>query len=138
MIDFAVGAADRKTKEDVLTQKLFTALHGKEIRREVDFNSVINLHEFNCRMHAENMVIQAKLGEPQTETFTTAIRKYYDEKVAPLAKTYKTEVAAYESAADQQALPRKAAQEAIAQCKIMEDKASEKINEKKQWKYYKI
>lgn len=102
------------------------------IRRETDFNSVINLHEFNCRMQAENKVIQAHFSDAETDAFKEEIRKYFNNNVARLTDQFKSEVAAYESAADPHALPRKAAQETIKLCHNMEEMSAKKVESKQQ------
>lgn len=102
------------------------------IRRETDFNSVINLHEFNCRMQAENKVIQAHFSDAETEAFKEEIRKYFNDHVARLTDQFKAEIASYESATDPHALPRKAAQETIKLCHNMEEMSSKKIDSKQQ------
>lgn len=126
--------ANRPTPEDKLEQKLHKALQSAEIRREVDFNSVINLHEFNCRMQAENHVIQAHFPNAETDAFKEDIRKYFADNVARLTDKYKAEVSAYASATDKNELPRKAAKETLALCAIMEGMAQKKIESKKNTK----
>lgn len=130
MIDKAV-ANTRPTAEDKLEQKLHKALQSAEIRRGVDFNSVVNLHEFNCRMQAENRVIQAHFSAGETDAFKEEIRKYFNDHVARLTDQFKAEVQTYESADDKHALPRKAAQETIKLCQNMEDMAAKKLASKR-------
>lgn len=122
--------ANRPTAEDKLEQKLHKALQTTEIRREVDFNSVINLHEFNCRMQAENHVIQAHFPAAETDAFKDEIRKYFSQHVARLTDKFKAEVNTYASATDKHELPRKAAKETIALCAIMEGMAQKKLDSK--------
>lgn len=129
MID-DVTANIRPTAEDKLEQKLHKALQSAEVRREVDFNSVINLHEFNCRMQAENKVIQAHFSTAETDAFKEEIRKYFNGHVARLTDQYKAEVLAYASADDKHALPRKAAKETIKLCKNMEDMSNKRVASK--------
>lgn len=125
-----MSANTRPTAEDKLEQKLHKALQSAEIRREVDFNSVINLYEFNCRMQAENRVIQAHFPTAETDAFKDEIRKYFNDHVARLTDKFKAEVQTHATADDQHALPRKAAKETIKLCQNMEEIAAKKLASK--------
>jgi len=134
VLNCCTANANRPTAEDKLEQKLHKALQSAEIRREVDFNSVINLHEFNCRMQAENHVIQAHFPNEETDAFKEEIRKYFAENVARLTDKYKADVNSYGSAAEKHELPRRAAKETLALCATMEGMAQKKLESKRNTK----